>query len=289
MKKTGILVSLVMIFVMLMSQMAFAAGLEIIAVSPSDGETGLQINNMAVKLTFNQFVADEATANAAQSKITISDKAGNKVPYTVVYNAEKYPDQLWLIMDKDLESITEYTLSVKSGLGGAEGTLSEEFTSGFRTRDISIDNKISMALMMAMTAIMIVGTKATINSEKAKESEAAQTPLVNANPYKLAKEKNISVDQAKQIISDARAREEERLQKLKEKRLAEDAAMEAEIEAATRRLEEAEEAARHASNYQVKGPASVRAAGGRIPKSVIRKNKARRAKQAKASKNRKKK
>ena len=52
--------------------------------------------------------------------------------------------------------------------------------------------------------------------------------------------------------------------------------VEAEVAAAQRRLEEEYEAARHANNYQVKGPRSIKDAGVAVPRSVVKKNKAKR-------------
>ena len=83
------------------------------------------------------------------------------------------------------------------------------------------------------------------------------------------------------------AKAEEETRKREEAKRAEMAAIEAELDAQ-------EAAARHAANYQVKGPRSIKAAGGTVPRSVIKKNKAKReaaekAARAKANQGKKKK
>ncbi len=281
MKKTGIRLVLALILVLAMSQFAFAAGLEVTNVIPGDGETGKQVNNMAVKFTFSDLM-DDAAAEANQGKFEIADPEGNTIAYTIVNSEEKYPNQLWLILDQDLTSNTEYKVTAKAGLVSANNNVLEnDYSFTFKTRNTKTDSAISM-VMMGVFMVVMFGITRKATQQTSDDAGAAKD--VPTDVYRYAKEKGISVEEANKRLNATKEKTAKKMSKAQEKRAAREAEMAAAVAEAEKRIEAEEEAARKALNYRVKKPASVKAAGGRIPRSVIRKNKARREAQAKKAK-----
>ena len=68
MKRITALLGLILILAIMMSPMTFASGLEITKITPADGETGKQPQNMAVKITFSENMMDEAAILKNKSK-----------------------------------------------------------------------------------------------------------------------------------------------------------------------------------------------------------------------------
>ena len=54
MKRVAAVLALMMVMLMAFSTFTYAAGLELTKITPSDGETGKQVSNMAIKMTFSE-------------------------------------------------------------------------------------------------------------------------------------------------------------------------------------------------------------------------------------------
>ncbi|MBR0139546.1 MAG: Ig-like domain-containing protein [Firmicutes bacterium] len=290
MKKAPRILCMMLLMVMLMTGASFAAGLQVTGISPKDGKTGMQISNMAIKFTFSEdMIGPNVDQNSSRFKIT--DPEGNEIPFQMVYSEEKYPDQLWLILEGELVADTEYTCTVSSGVVSKSGNVLENgLKTGFKTRNTKIDNWISMGLMMGMMGFMFFATtKAAKKAQEEQGGDAGNDGAKQYNPYKMAKEKGISVDEARQIIAKEKEKDARKAAKAAENKRARDEAMAAEVEEARKRLEEEYEAARHAANYHVKGPRSIKDAGYKVPRSVVRQNRAKREARKAAEKARAKK
>ena len=286
MKRTASVICVVLCALLIASQAAFAAGLEITGIVPKDGESGRQVQNMAVKLTFSENMMNESAIEANTKLFKITDPEGNEVPFAVAYSEEKYPDQLWLIVEGMLAPNTEYTVSVQPGVKSASGsTLGSAFTSTFKTRNTTTDGWISMLLMAAMFGVMILTTRQAAK-KAAEQANAKPVAAVyeEMNPYKLAKEKGISVEEAKKIIDGRREKQARDAARKEAARRSEDEAMAAEIAAQEKRIQEELEAERKASNVHVHRSGSVVERGLSCPKSVVKANRKKREAEAKAKK-----
>lgn len=287
--------------IMLMSfSTAFASGLEIVKTSPEDGKSGFQPKNMAVKFTFSENMMDEKAIEANKSKFKITDAEGKEEAFDIVYNEDKYPDELWLVLENELASNAEYKVTVEPGVLSAAGkTLDKGMEINFKTRNLSTDNKISMGLMIVMMFIMFGATsKATKKAAAEQDPKAAsreRAEAVNLNPYKIAKERGISLDEANAIVAKEKEKLERQKAKEEEARLRREEKRAAQMKAIEEELEEEGDYSylREAGIYRVIGPKSVKEAGGRVPRSVRQKNEARRKARAekakKATQNKKKK
>lgn len=284
MKKTARILSMAMLLILMASQMIFAGSLQVEQVSPADGKKDMQISNMAVKIKFSQPMISDSAVKANEGKFKITDPEGTEVPFTMVYSEEKYPNELWLIVQGELTSNTEYKVEIMPGIVSKSGdTLDSAMTTTFKSRNVKTDSLISTFMMFGMMAVMFYATNQATKKQAESQGQSTEGPK-QMNPYKLAKEKGISLDEAKAIVEKEKEKDSKRQQKYEETKKQKEAALQAEVEAYQKKLEEEYEAQRHANNYQVKGAGSMAAHGHAIPKSIVKRNKAKREAAKKAAK-----
>ena len=283
MKRTAVILSLILILAILMSPSVFASGLTIVNVTPKDGEKGKQPQSMAVKVTFSENMMDEQAIEDNASKFHVLDPEGNEIPFQITYSEKKYPNELWIILNETLGSNTKYTFKVDPGVRSASGTtLDQAYTSVFYTRNIKTDSIISFALMFIMMGVMFfASSKARKKMQEESVAPVKAAKNDNLNPYKIAKERNISLDEARVYVEKEKARIAKKQEKYEKNQAKKEEAMAAQMAEVQKQIEAEEAAARAARNFRVKGPRSIKAAGGRVPRSVIKKNKAKRAAKAK--------
>lgn len=291
------------LIVLASASLAFASGLEIVDISPADGSKGYQPANMAVKIHFSEDMMDEDAIAANAGKFLIQDAEGTEQPYDIVYNADKYPNELWLVLQGDLQPDSEYTVTIEPGVVSSSGsTLADGMTTTFYTRNTRTDGLISMGLMVVlMVAMFGMTARAARKQQEEEDPRAAEKAIEDSlNPYKIAKQKGISVEEAQAIV----AKEKDKLEKKKAKAEA-DRIKREEMKAEERRKMEEEleffgtddselkKELREEGIYLVKAPKSIKEAGGRIPRSVRQHNEAKRKKAAeklkRAQRNKKKK
>ena len=269
MKKTGIkraaaVLALMMVMIMAVSSFTYAAGLELTKITPNDGETGKQVSNMAIKMTFSAEMATEENVKANEKNFAIKDSEGNEAPFYAVFDAEKYPNDIWLILEKDLVADTEYTVTIDGDLTSVDGqTLGSDVTSTFRTRNTKTDNTISMLMTVGMMAIMFYSTSKMTKKATEKQKQEQGDPEMELNPYKIAKEKNISVQEAVSIVEKEKAKAEKAAKKKAKK---EEVVEESYDDTPTFDYDED----MGPNTYRVKERASVKATGAHIPKAVTR-------------------
>ena len=111
-----------------------------------------------------------------------------------------------------LEPNSPYTLTISADLGDVNGnTLGEEKTVEFTTIDVAGNSRISMYFMVAMIVGIIV-IMVLSNYRKAK-AEVEAKELEKANPYKIAKDRGISVEEATALIEKAKEKNRKKLEK----------------------------------------------------------------------------
>ena len=271
MKRKFAIAALVLTLVMLFAQVAYADSLSIVKTVPDDGETGKQPANLAVKIVFSEDMSEPANDKLNASCVSIKDADGKSQELELDHH-EKYPNELWFILKSDLVTNTEYKVTVNSGIKSTAGnTLASASSFTFKTRNTKTDNSISIGLSLGMMAIMLFATtksvKKAAEQQAGTKKSAGTEKLEQTNPYRLAKEQGISIDEAKAIIAKEQGKLNKKnasVSKAREKYEKEQAAREAEIE---RRLKEIHDA----SVYKVKGPGSLKAHGKALPKSVVKK------------------
>lgn len=224
-KRLGLILSLTLLIVSLSSSLCFAAGgLELLDSSPKEGSKSSVINNVAIKLYFNEDVTSKEAQEANKDCFKITDPKGKEISYRLLYNHKKYPDQIWIQLEKDLVQKTEYKIVISGDLVSSDGDeLGKNETVKFRTRDMSQDNNVYMILMVVMFGGMFFFSSWDMKRQAKKKEEELDAKV---NPYKIAKEKGISYEEALVVAQ----KEKEKLEKKKRKQEEQEAAMRAALE-----------------------------------------------------------
>ncbi len=193
MKRIGKILSMAVVIVMTAGMLSFASGLALVESYPEDGAKGFEPINMMVKLEFSGNVGDELVQATNEKAFNMVDGEGNKVKFKVLFSEDE-PNKIMLLMDGDLASDTEYTVTIKNTLASGDGELlPAEQAIKFYTRDVKKDTLVSTVMMFVMVGGMIMyqmwDTKRKVQKEAMAKGE-------KVNPYKVAKEKGVSVEKA---------------------------------------------------------------------------------------------
>jgi len=246
---------------------AFAADgtLNFIKSTPNSGDTNVPIENVGVKLFFDNNVTDYSVWAANAKAFTLTDPDGNKVEYDA-YPGQKPGEEGYILVIARPEPAREgypgqltqsavYTLTVSGELMAVSGArLGEDVRISFETMDMAANSRLSMIVMV----IMMVGAVLVMylmNYRKMK-AEAEAAALMKANPYRLAKDKSISVDEAKALIEKAKERNQKQLDKVGGK-----APVAEEKKSLAPRLEAKK---KDKKTHKVKGPRPVSEGGSRF-------------------------
>lgn len=258
MKKFGVSICLVLMILFGGCVMTFAAddSLEIVNTYPVDGQKNTTVENLSVKLDFNQNVSEKANREANSKAFTIKDKKGKKVPIRVMYNP-KDAKQVMVIADNHdgknkIKEDTKYTLHVSKNLiSDAGATLGHDVEIKFTTMNQKRNTMIYMAMMVVMFGGMFFFTSRSVKKEKEAELDDKE---IKVNPYKEAKRTGKSVEEIVAKQEKEKAKRAEKAEKAKAKREAEEARL-AELYG-----EEEELAPGH---FKVNAPRPISAAGGK--------------------------
>jgi hypothetical protein len=188
--------------------------------SPKAGATDLQAQNVGIKLYFDGAVSDPSVQSANAGCFKFTYKSGGKtkeLPVRAIFDTRGDKGHILAIIETaDLKNNTlannkKYTLTISGDLTAPGGkTLGDDLTLDFKTTDQSSSTKIYMLLMLGMVGAMIA---MTVFQNKRKEQAAAEVAAKagRVNPYKLAKEKKITVKEAMELIERDRQRRLKRL------------------------------------------------------------------------------
>lgn len=251
-----------MLMVMLACPFTYAAGLELVSMSPKDGQTGLQPMGVAIKMTFNENMTDKATQEANKDCFTVTDSKGKKIKLMPVYDASKYPNDIWLILKDNLISNNEYKVVISGDLVSSEGNqLGKDIVSDFKIRNTGTDTTVNMVMMVGMMGGMVFFSSMDAKRKMKKEAEEHMEEET-LNPYKIAKEKGITVEEAVKQVEKEKAKA-----------------------AKKRAKQQAEEAKHHQIQEGVKRVAQkkpIAAVGGKTPQAVLKRNQEKRDAEEKA-------
>ncbi len=236
-KKIGAIIVACMIAFVLMTPHALAAGLEIEKTSPKNEETGVPLENLGVKVTFNQEVYNEANEKENAKACKLLDKDGKEVSTQVIFN-EKNKDTVLILadtIDEDGKTVTadaesDYTLVIDKSFVAADGTaLGKDAEITFTTLNPATSMKISMAMMLVMVVGMVIASSRSMKKQKEKEEGVKVKKEEKFNPYKVAKETGKPL---KEVIAEEQKRREKEAAKAarKAKRMQEDEFEDDEIE-----------------------------------------------------------
>jgi len=295
MKRTGRILSLVVILIMIATAFCFATsqapaddevrtiaatgGFNLISTYPEDGAKGAATENMSIKLYFDTKLSEEVLGNKNADAIQFFGPDGKKLPTRVLYSTEGEGVVL-AIVDTDEngktikgKSNSEYKVKISGNfVDDAGNTLGADQTITFRTLNETTNNTVSMIMMFVMTGGIMVVTMKAAKKEVAEEYKR-QMEAAKVNPYKEAKKTGKSVEEIVEKDQRDKAKKAEKAAK----KAAKEAAAAAEYEFDDYYEEESD-------NYKVKGPRPIAAAGGKYisgRKALAEAREARKAQEAK--------
>lgn len=221
MKRSTLIALLAAVMVMAGSVFSVAAdGLTLVSSYPEDGQTNTSMENLGVKLTFSNPINSDEAKKIDESKFSIVDEEGEKVPVKVLFS-DKNDGLVLVVADVDEGFIAknncEYTLTIDAGLVDNDGNeLAKAQTVSFRTYNQRVNNMVNMAMMFIMFGgIMFL----TMRQNKQKEEEAQdkkEEPKEAFNPYREAKRTGKSVEEVK--AEQAKKEEKEAKRKARKKK-----------------------------------------------------------------------
>ncbi len=190
-----------------------AADFKLTDSTPSDGYEKVEAKNVMVKLFFNEDVSSEKTQKANKGKIAIENGDGKKLDGVKVLYDSKDSKKISLLLTDDLKQKQNYKVIVDGSLVSDSGDkLGKEATVTFSTRkaDTGLGYMVLMFLMIVVMMVM------TFRDQKKAMEAGSVDPLasINTNPYKLAKEKNISVQEAVKIIEAEKEKAMKKMEKM---------------------------------------------------------------------------
>lgn len=226
-KALVILTSCIIVMLMSVSVCFGAETLEITQSSPKNGATGTSIENLSVKLWFNEPMYSEKYNNANKKCFQLTDSKGKKLPTIVSFNKEDdYKNQVLVLLDTTskykVKDSTKYKLIISDKLRSANGnTLNQKTLKDYGEFSFTtLNQKRAMAVnMLLMVVIMVVMMWATMRSTKKSEEENKKKQNQKVNPYKEAKRTGKSVEEI--VAKDQKNKAKQAAKEAKEKEKAE--------------------------------------------------------------------
>lgn len=267
MRKAGGIATILLLVLVLSTSLSFAAGLSLVSSFPEEGNDNLQPANVAVKLVFSENMTGDAAIAANDGRFTITDQDGKAIKFDPLYNAEKYPNEIWLQITETLVDNTEYTVKIDGGLESTAGnTLDGPITLHFSTRDTAADNNGYMILMVVMVVGMVFFTAWDTRRQVKKQQDAKDDGKVN--PYKEARKTGKSVEEIVAKTEKEKSKAERRQAR----------------ESGNDSGAKEDDGAKDSDGYKVKAKRSIASAGVATPAVVLRKQAERAEKEAAAAK-----
>ena len=217
MKRVSLIAALTAVMIIISTAFCFAEGeLQLLSSYPEDGQTNTSIENLGVKLTFNNSINSEAAVKANEGKFRIVDESGEDIPVSVFFG-DKKNDGLVLVLADTAEGFvaknnSEYRVIIDPEVVDNDGnTLGKETVIKFTTYNQRVNNMVNMAMMFIMFGgIMVLSIRQ--NNKKEEEEVKKDEPKEAAfNPYKEAKRTGRPVEE----IMAEQAKKEEKLAKKK--------------------------------------------------------------------------
>ena len=278
MKRSTLIALLAAVMVMAGSVFSFAAdGLTLVESYPEDGQKNTSIENLGVKLTFSNPINSEEAKKIDESKFSIVDEDGEKVPVKVLFS-DKNDGLVLVVADIDKGFIAknncDYTLTIDAGLVDNEGNeLAQAQTVTFKTYNQRVNNMVNMAMMFIMFGGIMFLTMRQNKQKEEDEQAKKEEPKEAFNPYREAKRTGKTVEE---VMAEQARKEEKEAKKKARKKKNDDTPAEKKIENCAQYLNNV---------YHVHAPAPVNKADRSINALIsMRKEEARAEKAEKAAK-----
>ena len=223
MKRISLIAAFAAVMVMISAAVVSAeGGLELLSTYPEDGQNNTSMENLGVKLTFNNPINSEEAKKIDEPKFSMVDEDGEKVPTQVLFSEKD--DGLVLVLaippedsGYKVKNNADYTLTIESGLVDNAGNVMEESkTITFKTYNQKINTMVSMGLMFVMMGgLMFMTMRQNMKTEE--EDPKADAKDAAFNPYKEAKRTGKSVEEIQAAQAKKEAKEAKKKARKKDK------------------------------------------------------------------------
>ena len=216
MKRRGLLAVIIAAMIMALSSVsAYAASLEVVSTYPEDGQKNMSMENLGVKIEFNNAVDAEAVVAANKSHVKITDEAGNTVPVKLIAEGS----ELLVLGDSNdenfkVDSNADYKLVLDAAFSDNDGnTLGQEKIVNFKTFNQKLNNYVSMAMMVVLMGGMMFATVKQAGGQGAAKKEEKEKDTGSKNPYREAKRTGKSVDAVVQATASKKEKKSKKAEK----------------------------------------------------------------------------
>ncbi len=251
MRKLGRILCLAALIVTMAASVCFGAeSLKIESAYPENGQKNTTIENMCVKLWFNNEMAVKNFEKNNKAYFKLTDDEGKEVPTRVFCHPEDKTNVLVLAdttQKLNIKDNTEYTLTVSGKLADSEGNvLGEDAVYSFTTLNAKRNNAVYMIMMFVMFGGMIFFTSHQMKKQQEADQPEKREKEEAFNPYKEAKRTGKSVQE---VIA------------AHEKEVAKKEAKKAKKAARAQSADDEDDYVEDNGNYRVKGPRPISASG----------------------------
>lgn len=226
MKRTGRILGMIMILVIIATSLSFGAtGLKLEKTYPKDGGKNAAIENFGVKLYFNGEFSDSKLKTINNNAIKLYGPNNEELPVRILYPSKEKGVVIALLdyskKDKDGKPVaavrnSTYKMVVSKDFVDNKGNhLEKDESISFST----LNQTLNTAVYFIMTIFMFVGIAFfTMKGNKKKEEEDGNYKEEKFNPYKEAKRTGKSLEEVIEKEKRERAKREAKEAKKEAKR-----------------------------------------------------------------------
>ena len=226
MKRVSLIAILTAVMITAASAICFADDeLKLVASYPEDGQTNTSMENLGVKLTFNNPINSAEAKKADADKFAIYDEDGAEVPVQILFS-DKNDGLVLVLADVDqgftAKNNSDYKLVISGDVVDNDGNaLGNDVTITFRTYNQRVNNMVNMGMMIVMFGgIMFLSVRQNNNKEEEEQPKKDAPKEAAFNPYKEAKKTGKTVDEVK--AEQAKKEEKEAKKKARKKKKTEE-------------------------------------------------------------------
>jgi preprotein translocase subunit YajC len=213
MRRKGLTAILALMMIVMSAAACFAGtgdSLKLVSSYPKDGQKNTSIENLGVKLRFNNSISSKKAQKNNKKCVRILNKNGKAIPIKVL--TRKGSSGTLLVLGDStkknfkVDNNAKYTLVIDKDFVDDEGnTLGEDTTVEFQTFNQRLNTTVNMILMFAMfggITFLTIRQQNQQNAEKEASGEKKEAPF---NPYREAKKTGKSVEE---VIEEEKKRRE---------------------------------------------------------------------------------
>ncbi len=215
MRKLSAILCMIMVMIFAAPTAAYADGFAITSTTPGNGDKGVPLDNMGVKIFFNEEVYNKDNAKANKKACKLLDANGKEVESMTIFNPKDRKVALVLAKYENskgekvvIDAESKYTVVIDESFTSADGDKlgkTEKIT--FKTLNPSDSAMISMAMMVIMFAAMIFASSKAMKKQEEENNKKNHKKEEKFNPYKVAKETGKSVEEV--VAAEKKRREKE--------------------------------------------------------------------------------